>query len=64
MSYPDMCVGRAQAALNTYGCGEEVEPERVVDLLADLHHWCDAHDISMGDVMLSALMHFNAEESQ
>lgn len=45
----------------TQGYYDELIETRVVDLIADLFHLCDAHQINRGQVLDDAALHYHAE---
>ena len=61
----------AEVALLAYGqrtgvAGEQVGDDGdqfliVSDLLADLGHWCDRHDVNMRSALAHAAKHYHAE---
>jgi hypothetical protein len=52
----------AQTALAEYLASDEDQRTAVVDLLADLEHYCNAHDIDWAQALVMASIHASAEK--
>jgi hypothetical protein len=57
---------RAQAAYAAMSAhagakGEEPDPDQIIDLLADLMHWCDQNETDFDRALSMATDHFSYE---
>jgi len=55
---------RAETVIDAYMAADDAMGDDVtslVDLLADLRHWCDRHQVSFEDALASSYNHYQAE---